>query len=337
MSGTSAMYDTVLRLDANEGRQALSPEALGVLASRLEAWRYPESSRLEEALAESLGVDRERLVATAGADDALDRAARALAGPGGRILSTAPAFEEYAAAAGRSGATYLEVARPLGSALPLEAILKKAAETRPELIIVASPDNPGGGAVTRPELEALAGAGPLVLLDATYGAFAEDQGLVRHAFTLPRLVVAGSFSKSHGLAGFRSGWAVASPATAQVLRQAAPPYALSSPAIAATLAVLALGPEAIAPFVAEVGRERSILRDRLAALGARTWKSEANFVAVLVADAPLLAADLAARGVLVRYWKDRPGRENLIRITCPGQEAAFLRLLEALDGARGLA
>lgn len=330
------MCETVLRLDANEGRQALSPKALGALVSGLEAWRYPEASRLEEALAESLGVDRERVVATAGADDALDRAARALAGPGGSILSTTPAFEEYAAAAARSGASYLEVARPLGSALPLEAILRKVAETRPELIVVASPDNPGGGVVTGPELEALAASGPLVLLDATYGAFAADQGLVDLAFTLPRLIVAGSFSKSHGLAGLRSGWAVASPATAQVLRRAAPPYALSSPAIAATLAVLALGPGAIGPFVAEVGRERSILRDRLAALGARTWESEANFVAALVADAPLCACDLAARGILVRSWPGRPGREKLIRITCPGQKAAFLRLLEALDGARGL-
>lgn len=337
MKAANAMHDTILRLDANEGRPALSPEALGSLIRGLEASRYPEASRLEEALAGSLGVDRDRVVATAGADDALDRAARALAGPGGRILSTAPAFEEYAAAAARSGAGYLEVPRPLGSALPLKAILSKVAETRPGLIVVASPDNPGGGVVARAELEALSAAGPLVLLDATYGAFASDQGLVSLAFTLPRLIVAGSFSKSHGLAGYRSGWAVASPATAQVLRRAAPPYALSSPAIAATLAVLALGPEAIAPFVAEVGRERAILRDRLSALGARTWEGEANFVAALVADPPLLAADLAARGILVRTWKDRPGREKLVRITCPGHEAAFLRLLGALDGARGLA
>ena len=96
------METTTLRLDANEGRPCLPPEAVAELLSPELLRRYPESRPLEEALAAKMGLPPERLLATAGADDAIDRCIRAFGRSGATVLSTVPAFEEYAAAAERS-------------------------------------------------------------------------------------------------------------------------------------------------------------------------------------------------------------------------------------------
>ena len=105
------METTTLRLDANEGRPCLPPAALAALLDSETLRRYPDSSALEAALAAGMGLPPERVIATAGADDAIDRAIRSFGRSGAAVLSTAPAFEEYAAAAVRSGAAYSAVPR----------------------------------------------------------------------------------------------------------------------------------------------------------------------------------------------------------------------------------
>lgn len=334
------MKDTMLRLDANEGRCALPPEILAGLLEPELARRYPDPRPLEEAIAERLGIEPGRVAATAGADDAIDRAIRALCGKGGLVLSTEPGFEEYAAAAARSGARYGFVAREPGKPLPLPALLAAISEEAPSLLIVASPDNPGGGVLSLPELvslsSALAAGGGVLLLDATYAAFASDQEIYARALGLPKVIIAGSFSKSHGLAGFRAGWAVAEEGLVGILKKGGPPYSISSPAIAAALAALRLGDPGLAVFIARVAAEREVLATELSRLGAESWRSEGNFVSALVADPAGLAASLAGQGILIRTWKGKPGREKLVRITCPGEEAAFGALLAALGKAEGI-
>ena len=46
---------------------------------------------------------------------------------------------------------------------------------------------------------------------------------------------------------------------------------------------------------------------------------------------PAALAALAKKGIKIRTWPDRPGREGLIRITCPGNEAEVGILLAAIE------
>src|SRR5205814_204921 len=81
----------LLRLDSNEG--VLPPqELLGALAGADPELlrRYPEVSELEAALAARLAVAPERVIVTAGADEAIDRACRAFLEPDRSVVLPDP-------------------------------------------------------------------------------------------------------------------------------------------------------------------------------------------------------------------------------------------------------
>jgi histidinol-phosphate aminotransferase len=343
----TAVNPKTLRLDANEGRPCLPPEALAALIDSELLRRYPDSGPLEAALAAGMGLSPDRVIATAGADDAIDRAIRAVGAAGGGgspglVLSTAPAFEEYAAAAARSGARYASVPRAPDGPFPLEALIAAMRAEKPSLVVVASPDNPGGGVVSEAELRALAEAaraacGAPILFDVAYSDFDEGRGVYETAASIPGVISTGTFSKSYGLAGLRAGWAAGSGEDIARLRSFGPPYALGTFAVAAALAALEGGRAAKEAFVAEVRRERPLLQAALERMGARTWGGRANFVAAFVPDSPAFCAALAQRGVKIRSWQNKAGRANLIRITCPGEESEFRDLLEALESIGRLA
>ena len=174
------MGNMTLRLDANEGRPCLPPASLAALLDSETLRRYPDSSVLEAALAAGMGLQPERVIATAGADDAIDRAIRSFGRSGAAVLSTAPAFEEYAAAATRSGAAYSAVPRAPDGPFPLAALVAAIHAGKPALVVIASPDNPGGGTVSAAELRTLAqegasACGAKVLFDVAYADFDEDR------------------------------------------------------------------------------------------------------------------------------------------------------------------
>jgi len=328
------MANTILRLNANEGRPCLPPAAIAAIIDSETLRRYPDSKGLEALIAERRGLPPERILATAGADDAIDRAIRSFGAAGATVLSTAPAFEEYAAAAARTGARYASVPRAPDGPFPLAALLAATASERPALVVVASPDSPGGGTIEARELRVLAASareiGAAVLFDIAYSDFDEDGDIYEEALGIPGVVSTGTFSKAYGLAGLRAGWA-AGPADAIArMREAGPPFSLCTFSVAAASAALRSGEEAKEAFVAEVRRERPLLQAALAAMGAKTWPSRANFVTAYVPEAGAFAEGLAARGIRIRSWLGKPGRDGMIRITCPGDEPEFQTLLAAL-------
>ncbi len=323
-----------LRLDANEGRPAalpsLDPGFLDPETSR----RYPDARPLEALIARRLGIDAERVVVTAGGDDSIDRAVRALAGPASVVLSTEPAFVEYEAAARRSRAHFHAVPRPPEGPFPLRQILASIAELKPAITIFASPDNPGGGVVSLGELESVAACGPPLLFDCAYSEFADDQEVYRAALELPNCIRVGSFSKAWGLAGLRVGWAAAAPGLAASIRAAGPPFAVAGTSLSAAARALSEGEAELGRNLSRVRKEREALLALLSGLGARTWKMNANFAAAFVRDAPGLAAFLAARRIRIRSWPGRAGCENLVRISCPVGREEFGVLVRALRDGR---
>ncbi len=327
-----------LKIDANEGRCILSEEQLARVLSPEVARRYPRADLLEKDIAAFFKVDENQVIATAGADDAIERVFRALTGPGSKILTTVPGFVEFLDAAKRTKATFVPVRREPISAFPAEKFCSLIDSEKPAIAIVASPDNPAGTMLALDDFRkitaACAARGSLFLLDVTYIDFADDTSIFDEALKTPGVLLTGSFSKSRGLAGFRAGWGMTGKATAGIIasmREAGPPFSLSSPAIEAARLALAEGREGYAGFVKRVAEERKILKGILDGMGARTWPSQANFVSALVPDAEKFVLALRARGILIRYWPGSPDAEGLVRITCPGEKVSFDRLRSALS------
>ncbi|HSH12874.1 MAG TPA: aminotransferase class I/II-fold pyridoxal phosphate-dependent enzyme, partial [Desulfurivibrionaceae bacterium] len=90
--------------------------------------------------------------------------------------------------------------------------------------------------------------------------------------------------------------------------------------------------------ISRVRTERAALTATLEAKGLALSASEANFVffkAGTALDAcggaTGFASAMARRGIAVRSFANRPELQDSIRISCPGDEAAFRRVLAAIE------
>src|SRR5437762_1803348 len=326
----------LLRLDSNEG--VLPPEELlaGLAGADPELLRrYPEVSELEAALAARLAVAPERVIVTAGADEAIDRACRAFLEPSRTLVLPDPCFDMFDRCAALAGGTLVRVAWRDGP-FPLDRFLERV-DARTAVVVVVTPNNPTGAVATLAQVRRLAAAAPnaLLVIDHVYVEYA-DEDLTPGALTLPNALVLRTFTKAWGLAGCRVGYGVGSPYVIGVLRAAGGPYSVAAPSIALALAQLERGEGALRAHVARIRTERGLLTARLAAAGGglAPQPSQANFVLVECGGrAQPIRAALAERGVVVRDFPGRPGLETSLRITLPGTPTDFERLCAALDAA----
>ena len=332
----TAPGSALLRLDSNEG--VLPPRELlaGLAGADPELLRrYPEVSELEAALAARLAVAPERVIVTAGADEAIDRACRAFLEPSRTLVLPDPCFDMFDRCAALAGGTLVRVAWRDGP-FPLDRFLERV-DARTAVVVVVTPNNPTGAVATLAQVRRLAAAAPnaLLVIDHVYVEYA-DADLTPGALTLPNALVLRTFSKAWGLAGCRVGYAVGSPYVIGVLRAAGGPYSVAAPSIALALAQLERGEGALRAHVARIRTERGLLTARLAAAGGglAPQPSQANFVLVECGGrAQAIRAALAERGVVVRDFPGRPGLETSLRITLPGTPTDFERLCAALDAA----
>ena len=154
---------------------------------------------------------------------------------------------------------------------------------RTRLVLVCTPNNPTGPAVTQAELDAFLAAVPphvLVVVDEAYVEFVRMADPVDGVATYARhenVVLTRTFSKAYGLAGFRVGYAVAPAPIAGALRAVSLPFGVSHVAQAAAVASLAAEDALLERVEALVGE-----RDRvLAGLREAGWDvpdAQGNFV-----------------------------------------------------------
>lgn len=319
-----------LHLDGNEG--AVPPvdlvDGLGAAGSDLMR-RYPDARALEARLAARFGLDPARVLVTAGGDDALERACRSVLTAGREMILPVPGFEMLGRFGRLAGAKVVEVPWAEGP-YPRRDVLA-AIGPATALIAVVSPNNPTGAVATADDLRALAAAAPgvLLLVDLAYVEFA-DADLTDIALGLPNAVVVRTMSKAWGMAGLRVGYALGPAPVLAWMRAAGLPYAVSRPSLALAGAWLDRGGDAMAAFVARVRDERSRLATLARELGARPQDSQANFVLVRHPRIGWVRDGLAGLGIAVRAFPGHPDLADAARVTCPGDDAAFVRLAHGL-------
>jgi len=320
-----------LFLDANEGPQpALAYGSLNLAAEDLR--RYPDSADLEKELADEFRIAPQRVLVTAGIDDAIDRFCRAQLTDGRELVLPEPSFEMFAKNTERAGGRVCSVDWSDG-AFPTDAVIA-AAGPRTAAVALVTPNNPTGAVIDLAELQRLREALPGVtfLLDLAYVEFA-DEDPTRWALGQPDILILRTFSKAWSLAGARVGYVLGDEESIETLRAWGQPYAVSGPSLAMARSALRGGRGRLQTSVAQVCRERERLGLFLQENGIPTLPSQANFVLARCPQADFLARGLAALGIAVRSWPGTPGRQDWLRITCPGEEAAFRRLIDSLATA----
>lgn len=316
-----------LDLAGSEGAadSAVVARALSSLADA--GRRYPDASRLTAALARRLGISNERVLVTAGADDALERACRAVLAPGRTAILTAPTFEmlpRYVTLAG-ADTTAVPWAGPVFPADDIIACTTPATA----LIAIVSPNNPTGGVASIADVRRIHDAvpGALILLDLVYVEFA-DVDPTEEALQLPRAVVVRTFSKARGLPGLRVGYAAGSTEVIGWMRAAGSPYPVSAISLGVAERSMAECDSSVAVQVRDVRRMRARLTALLESSGLAPSPSQANFVCVATPRARWLRDALAGFGIATRLL---PGSDvDRIRITCPTDDDTFARIESAL-------
>ncbi|HEX6300995.1 MAG TPA: aminotransferase class I/II-fold pyridoxal phosphate-dependent enzyme [Acidimicrobiia bacterium] len=310
-----------LDLSRNEGLPTvttidLDPQDLAAATSR-----YPDTTRLAEAVAARHGLTVDRVLVTAGGDDALFRCL--IASAGRAVVATTPTFEMVRRYAAQLETPLIEVPWWDGD-FPVDGFLTEAASS-PGLAVLVSPNNPTGNVVTQADLRKVSDAYPLVVLDAAYEEFAVD-GLTAAALEMVNVVVIRTLSKAFGLAGLRVGYLLSSPGTVRRLAGFGSPYAMS--ALSAALATDALSTKLADAenFAVGVTERRERLIALLDELGCEPLPSQGNFVLATAVDPSWVVPAAASLGIGLRSFADRPELARCVRITVPATENDFVRL-----------
>lgn len=298
--------------------------------------RYPDASILEHAIAQRFGVDNDRVLATAGGDDGIDRVCRVMLDDTRTLLTHTPGFSMIAASARRTGAGVVNVEWDRGP-FPLERFLNSITE-RTGVVALVTPNNPTGLVIERGAIERVARrcarVGAALLLDLAYIEFADDD-CTSFALGLPNTVIVRTLSKAYGLAGLRVGFVLGDQRIIDACRAVGAPFAISAPSIAAARSLLGAERD-VEPLRERVSNERAQLASRVRTRGVEALDSQANFVLARF-DRPERARwtrdALRGLGVAVRGWTRSGDLDRALRVTCPGREEAFRRLMNGLDAA----
>jgi histidinol-phosphate aminotransferase len=330
-----------VRLDANEPPSLLSPQAAAALAATMapEAFnRYPDAraTQLRAAIAESSGTAADEILAGVGSDEVIALLLTALDRPQGKngapaMVTVSPTFVMYKLSARARGFKVVEV--PLDAAWDLDVpAMRRAVEVaEPNIVFIATPNNPTGRSMSLDRLEAFIAATPrpLIVVDEAYVDFAEQkQVALRDKY--PNVAILRTLSKV-GFASLRVGWMIGSADLVAEVDKVRQPFNLPVPSQRGAIFVLRhLGAE-IARIAAAVKSERARLGAALSELGFGVTPSDANFLWVeSKGPAGELTEALAARGVLVKSFHASGGRlARRVRITV-GLPAENDRLLDEI-------
>lgn len=314
-----------LDLSRNEGSPSVTEVDLDTGEIATVTSRYPDTTRLRALVADRNGVSPDRVLVTAGGDDALFRCF--LANRSGAVVSTTPSFEMIRRYAAQVETPLVEVPWWEGD-FPIEDFLDEAAG-EPGMAVVVSPNNPTGNVISPSDLRKLAGSYPLVVLDAAYIEFA-DEDLTSEALGLENVVVIRTLSKAYGLAGLRVGYVLGSADRIDRLAGFGSPYSLSGLSASLAARVLVETPQRAAEFSLRVMSRRDRLTAFLDDLDCRPLPSQANFVLATDVAPRWVVPASASLGVGLRSWVDRRELARCVRVTVPGSEDDQERLLETL-------
>jgi histidinol-phosphate aminotransferase len=296
----------VIKLSSNEGALGASPKAVAAYKRAMkDIDRYPDGGcvALREAIGRRHGLDPARIVCGAGSDEVLANLARAYAGPGDEVLMTYHCFNMYPIFAHSVGATPVIVPEKNLTA-DVDALLARVTP-KTRMVYLANPNNPTGTYISADELKRLrAGLREdiVLVIDSAYAEYVIKNDYSDGAAMVDagvNTVMTRTFSKIHGLAALRIGWAYCPAPIADAIDRLRSPFGVSMPAQMAGAASMDDGAHL------DAARDHNAtwlpwMHDRLAAFGLEMTPSAANFLLVRFPDAAAANAHLNKRGIIVR-------------------------------------
>ena len=302
---------------------------------------YPDGNgqALKDLLAAHHNVSSQQITLGNGSNEVLEFVSRAFLTPGKSAVYSEHAFAVYDLVTKLSGANSL-----IASPLPADdkhmpyghdlAALSALVEENTSVIFIANPNNPTGTWLAESGLYDFIRGIPeqtIVVVDEAYAEYVVESdylSCVKWLGEFPNLVVTRTFSKLFALAGLRIGYALSSPAIADVLNRLRQPFNVNM--LAQRAAALALSDrEHIDKSIAVNTGGMAVLQKGLQDMGITCLPSAANFICCEVGDAQSVYQRLLEQGVIVRPIAGY-NLPNHLRVTVglPEQNERFLNAMQ---------
>ena len=297
----------IIKLASNENPLGPSLKAARAMRAALEnAHLYPDGSGVSlcKAIAAKLGLATENIILGNGSNEVIEFLGHAFLNPGDDVVTFQYAFIIYKLLATAFSVRTIETPCP-DYQQDLEATLN-AITPKTRLIFIPNPNNPTGTLVSQRAIDRFMSRVPeniVVVFDEAYFEFLDDPpDTLQYVHEERNVVVLRTFSKIHGLAGLRIGYAVARPDVIEVLHKTRQPFNVNSVAQAGALA--ALNDDAHLRETKRVIDEgRVYLQKQFSVMQIPFVPAVANFVMVNVGDGCAVFEKLLRRKIIVRPLK----------------------------------
>ena len=273
-----------VRIGANESAFGPSPKAIDAMqaaSSRVNWYCDPEGFVLREAIARRHNIARDNVVLGAGIDDLLGLIVRSFVDPGDRVAMSLGAYPTFAFHVNGFGGKLVNTPYVADRNDP-EGLGTLARRRRARLVYLSNPDNPTGSWINGAEILRLIERLPegcILVLDEAYADFAPADALPAIDAEDPRVIRLRTFSKAHGMAGARIGYAIAPQETIRAFDKIRHHFGVNR--VAQEGAYASLGdPDFIASVVRAVETGRRDYDTLATELGLKTLPSATNFVAI---------------------------------------------------------
>jgi histidinol-phosphate aminotransferase len=329
-----------IKLASNENpAEPIDPilAAIAVAAHGVNRYADHRATAVREALSNKLGVDVEQVTVGNGSSALLQQLFFSYVDPGDEVVFPWRSFEVYPVFTRLMNGVAVQVPLAVDLGIDVDALAASVTD-RTKLMFLASPNNPTGTASTTTELRTLLDRVPssvIVCIDEAYREFL-DPGFGDPVAELlpdfPNVIVTRTFSKAHGLAGLRVGYAVGHPDVIAAVDKTLLPFSVNALAQAAALAAIA-HEDAINERVQAILAERARVEVELAAAGWILPNHQGNFVWLATGErTDQIALELERRGVVIRPFS---GEGVRVTIGSPLENDRFLAtLLEVAPGGR---
>ena len=298
---------TIIKLASNENPLGPSPKALQAMRDALEhAHRYPDGSGfyLRKAIAATLNVTPGNVILGNGSNEVIEFLAHAFLNPGDDVITCQYAFIVYKLLATAFGVRTIETPSP-DYQQNLDATLDSVT-SKTRIIFIPNPNNPTGTLISQGAIDNFMSRVPdsiIVVFDEAYFEFLDGPpDTLRFVRDGRNVVVLRTFSKIHGLAGLRIGYAIAPPEITEVLHKTRQPFNVNS--VAQAGAIAALDDEVHLRDTKRVIDEgRAYLQEQFSKMQIPFVPAAANFIMVNVGDACAVFQKLLQRKIIVRPLK----------------------------------
>lgn len=321
---------TVHKLSSNESPLGPSPKAKAAVAAVLDRLAlYPDGSatQLREAIGRRYGLDPARIICGAGSDEILSLIANTFLGPGDEAIYSEHGFLVYRIVILGAGATPV-IAPEKAYTTDVDAMLARVTP-KTKVVFLANPNNPTGTYIPFDAVKRLHAGLPktcLLVLDAAYAEYVrrnDYEAGVELVSSSENVLMARTFSKIHGLAALRIGWAYGPAPVIDAMNRIRGAFNMNAAAIAAGAAAIEdQSHEAAA--LAHNDRWLPWLTTELSKIGLIVTPSVGNFLLVHFPTTPGKTARdadgfLTNRGLILRRI-DGYGLPGALRLTIGTEE-----------------